>query len=124
MPEDFLDVDPEAVAAAGGRTAAGATDWAAWAGRVETLLRDAATGANDSTVSAAVEQHLSALNPQLHQLAANTEALGTNATSAACVVSDADQTGATELGRLAGTWQPLTSWLTRPIAAGAEVPGA
>lgn len=87
---------------------------------METLLRDAAAGASDPVVGAAVEEHLSALNPHLHQLAANTEALGINTTGAANVVTDADQTAAVDL-RLAGTSHPLTSWLTRPITPGAEV---
>ena len=97
MPPDFLDVDPETVAAAGSRTAATGGDWSAWAARVETLLRDAAAGAGDAVVTADVEGHVSALNPRLHRLAADAEALGINATSAAYVVVNTDLTAADTL---------------------------
>lgn len=116
MPPHFLDVDPEAVAAAGSRTAATAGDWSAWAVRVETLLRDVAAGAADAVVTGDVEAHVSTLNPRLHRLAADAEALGINATSAAHVIVNIDLTAADAL-------RSNGSCLLRPVNGPAAGPG-
>jgi uncharacterized protein YukE len=110
-----LEVDPGAVAAAGNRTAATASDWESWAGRAEAVLRDCAGDVQDSTVGAAVEGYLAQLNPAMKSVARQVDALGTNTVSAANTVQNSD-TQANDLLRGQGhTTDAATSALTRPI---------
>jgi hypothetical protein len=112
---DYLDLDPLAVTSAGTRTAGTAADWADWASRSETLLRDAAGGARQTTVADAFETYLSRWNPTLRGLAGRVDGLGTNAVSASQVVDSADRDSATALQAPAGDQQTRSSHLRRPI---------
>ncbi|HET8681410.1 MAG TPA: hypothetical protein VFM54_06005 [Micromonosporaceae bacterium] len=115
MADGFLDLFPDLVATAGGQTAATSGQWAAWAGRAETLLRNAAADAREPVVTAAVEDHLSRWNPRMQGLAANADALGTNAASAANVVANADTASAGVLSSDAATAYGAAGQLSRPI---------
>jgi hypothetical protein len=112
---DYLDVDPEGVAGAGRRTAATSSNWASWASRSESLLRDTASGARSATVTGAFEGYLSSWNPAMRSLAVRAENLGTNAVSGAAVVSGADNEGAAVLGSQTAAGQAQTSYLSRPV---------
>lgn len=115
MADGYFDVYPEAVATAGSRTAATSGGWAAWASQVETLLRNAAADAREPVVTSAIEDHLSRWNPRLQGLAANADALGTNAASAAYVVANADIASAAALSCPADTVYESAEHLSRPI---------
>lgn len=116
MAEDYVALSPEAVSAAGRGTAATATQWAQWASQVGGSLRDAAAQAQEPTVTAAFEEHLSTWNPRVNALATDADALGTNAVSAATVMLNADSTANSVLGCQAATEQAGTTHLRRPIA--------
>jgi hypothetical protein len=111
----YLDVDPEAVATAGRRTAATASTWEVWASRSDSVLRDCATEARDSTVSAAIEGYLSSLNPTLKALAKQVDTVGTNTVSAAHSVQNSDTEAAALLDQQGHHVDHLTSALRRPI---------
>jgi hypothetical protein len=113
---EFLDVEPDAVSAAGRNTAGTSTQWGEWASRVETGLRTAAVEAHESVVTAAIEEHLSAWNPRLHGMATNADALGRNAVSASNVVSNADGESAAMLGQQGALAYGTAGHLSRPIA--------
>lgn len=115
MP-DFLDLDPGTVATAGHSTAATSTEWQAWGSRVETLLRTAATDAQQPVVTSAFEEHLATWNPRIHGAAHNAEALGTNATSASTVMVNTDGTSSTRLAGCVVDEHRMQTWLSRPIA--------
>jgi hypothetical protein len=115
MPDGYLDLDPDVVAAAGRGTAATSTSWAAWASRVETVLRSAAAGASESAVTSAFEGYVSTWNPTMHGLAVEVDALGTNATSAANVITNADGTATSALGLPGDAVDGARSHLSRPI---------
>lgn len=111
----YLDLDPEAVASSGRATAATATDWAAWAGRAETLLRNVAAGAQQGPVSAAFEEYLSAWNPIMKGVASQADAQGNNATSAANIMTGADTQSAGLLNRTSAEIAATSEHLSRPI---------
>jgi hypothetical protein len=117
MPADYLDVDPDVVATAGHSTASTSGDWSAWASQVETQLRSAAASVHEPAVTSALESYLSAWNPRLHGLAANVDALGTNAASAAHVIANADNESATTLGGQGTAALAEGAHLSRPITA-------
>jgi hypothetical protein len=116
MSNSYVDVDTGAVTGAGRATAATSTQWAEWASRSETLLRQAAVDCQEPIVTGALEGHLSEWNPRMQRLAGNADALGTNAVSAAHVMLNADSTSAATLGRQSATEQTVGSHLRRPIA--------
>lgn len=124
MPDDYLELPPEVVAAAGQRTATTGGAWSGWASQVGTRLRLAAADARDTTVTGLVEGHLSTLQPRLHRLAGNAEALGTNATAASVVVADADATSATVLRGHTDAAATAGSLLRRPVNGGDPATGA
>jgi uncharacterized protein YukE len=106
----YLDVHPDAVVHAGNRTAGTSDGWQSWAHTTETTLRDAAAVVQDGAVGGAVATYLGNINPAMQSLAQQVDALGTNTTSAANVVSNADglaTAALTQTGR---------SLLSRPIA--------
>ncbi len=115
MPDGYVELDPDTVATAGTRTAATSEQWASWAGRVENLMRTAAGNAMESVVTTAIEGHLSAWNPRLQRMATNVETVGTNATSASYVMTNADHTSTTALGQQGAQVETTCSALSRPI---------
>jgi uncharacterized protein YukE len=106
----FLDVHPDAVVSAGNRTAGTSDGWQSWAHTTETTLRDAATVVQDGAVGGAVATYLSNLNPAMQSIAQQVDALGTNTTSAANVVTNADGEATIAL-----TQTGQRSMLSRPI---------
>jgi hypothetical protein len=118
MPDDFVELEPDTVATAGRQTAATSGEWSGWASQVGALLRGAGGSASDAVVSSLIEDHLTTLNPWLHQLAADTEALGGNATSASYVVADGDGSCAVDLGRHHADAQTTATHLNRPVNYG------
>jgi hypothetical protein len=112
----FLDVHPDAVAAAGNRTAGTSDGWQSWAHTTETTLRDAATVVQDGAVGGAVATFLSNVNPAMQSMARQVDALGTNTTSAAYVVTDADGTATTTLTSTGQALSGQSSVLSRPIS--------
>lgn len=115
MPDEFVELAPDLVISAGRQTVVTAGQWSGWASRVGTLLREAAGSANDAVVTAAIEEHLSTVHPWLHQLAANTETLGGNASSAAYVLVGADDDGAARFGQQHATAVGAAGLLCRPV---------
>lgn len=114
MPR-YLDVDTDVVASAGRTTAGTSTNWESWAGHVDGQLRNAAAQSNDPVVTAAFENHLSTWNPKIQGMAKNANALGTNATSAANVVTNADSGANAALSTTGTSANGMTSMLRRPI---------
>lgn len=112
---DYVDLSPGAVTAAGTRTAATSSDWAGWAGRSESTLRNAAGGARQARVTNAFETYLSRWNPTLRGLALRVDGLGTNAVSASNTMDGADGEGATILQTETSTAQTQATHLRRPI---------
>lgn len=115
---DQLDVAPEHVIGGGRRTAATTVEWSGWAAQVRIGLWVAAASARDTSVTSALEDHLSRLAPALARLAANSEALGGNAVTAACVVVDADDSAGQLVGRQVADGQTRATVLARPLHAG------
>lgn len=113
----FLDVHPDAVAGAGNRTAGTSDGWQSWAHTTETTLRDATTVVQDGSVGGAVATFLSNINPGMQSIARQVDALGTNTTSAANLVTDADGTATTTLTYTGRTLSDQGSVLSRPISA-------
>jgi hypothetical protein len=111
----YLDVDPAAVASAGRRTAAAAATWEAWANRTENVLRNSASEAQDSAVTAALEGYLSGLNPAMQSVARQIDALGGNAVAAAHTVSNSDTLASALLSQEGRHSDGMTSALRRPI---------
>ncbi|HZN70987.1 MAG TPA: hypothetical protein VFC00_04785 [Micromonosporaceae bacterium] len=111
----YFDVDVEAVAAAGRRTAATAATWEAWASRTANVLRNSAGEAQDSTVTGALEGYLSGLNPTMRSLAKQVDALGGNAVAAAHTVANSDTHAAALLSGAGRRTDGTTSALRRPI---------
>jgi hypothetical protein len=116
MPESYVDLQPETVTVAGRATAATSTQWSQWAGRTETLLRNAGADAHESVITAAVEEHLATWNPRMKGLATNADALGTNAVSATQVMLGADGTSTTTLNQQEALERRHGSSLRRPIS--------
>ncbi len=114
MP-NYIDLNPQAVAGSGRRTAATAQDWDAWARRWDAGMRNAAAGAMDPVVRGAFEEYLSASNPLIQGLAVSAEAQGTNAASAANTMTGADQQSASTLNQAAAEALRVNSLLSRPI---------
>jgi hypothetical protein len=115
MSGSFLDLIPEAVVSAGRSTAMTAADWAAWAGRSQTMLQEAAGGSRSAKLGAAFEGYLSRWQPSLQSMVIGTANLGANAITATATVVDADGEGAGILGAHAATVQAQASRLARPI---------
>ena len=113
----FLDLDPEVVAAGGRSTAATSTQWGEWASRVENRLREAGSEAQEAVVTAALEEHLSAWNTRMKGMASNADALGGNAVAASNVMVNADGAGTTTLHGTAARTHGTTTLLSRPITA-------
>lgn len=111
----YIDLNPEAVADSGRRTAATAQEWTGWVGRSHAGLRDGAAGAQDPVMRGALEEYLSAWNATIQGLAGSAEALGTNAVSAANTMVGADQQSAAALNQAAGEASRVGSLLSRPI---------
>jgi hypothetical protein len=86
----FLNVDTGTVAAAGRQTAATSSQWQTWAVQAEERLRAGPGAAHDDTVESAAAEYLGDWNQKLHRVAAQVDALGTNTSSAATVVDNAD----------------------------------
>jgi hypothetical protein len=59
MSGTYFELDPNAVAGAGRRTAATAPTWEGWASRSETVLRNCADEVQESSLSSALEGYLS-----------------------------------------------------------------
>jgi hypothetical protein len=115
MSGGFLDLIPEAVVSAGRSTAMTAADWAAWAGRSETMLQEAAGGSRSAKLGAAFEGYLSRLQPTLQNMAIGTANLGVKAIAATATVVHADGEGAGILGAHAAAVRAQASRLARPI---------
>jgi hypothetical protein len=115
MSANFLDLIPEAVGSAGRSTALTASDWAAWAGRSETMLQEAAGGSCSAKLSAAFESYLSQWKPSLQNMAIGANNLGVNAITAAAAIVYADGEGAGILGAHAAPERVQASRLARPI---------
>lgn len=113
----YIDVDPEPVSSAGHRTAQTSSDWDAWAGRCEAMLRQAAATSGPGNVGSAFEGYLSDLNPLFKHVARQANALGVNAVSAANDVTSGDHASAAELHGTAGVMERTSSALSRPITA-------
>jgi hypothetical protein len=110
-----IDLDPDVVSAAGRRTSATSSTWEQWASQSENLLRNAAADAQDAAFTSALEGYLSDLNPAMHGVAKQVDALGTNTVSASNHVANADTMSATLLGQQGQRDDSLGSALRRPI---------
>lgn len=117
MSLDYLQVFAAEVQAAGSRTANTFSDWSWWASQSENLLRNTAGGARSTKVTTAFETYLAHLRPNLQQLGVRASNLGTNATGAANLVSDADGEGAAVLRTQNHHAEQQRSWLLRPVDA-------
>lgn len=115
MSGDFLDLIPEAVGSAGRNTAMTASDWATWAWRSETMLREAAGGSRSAKLSGAFESYLAQWKPSLQNMAVGAANLGANAITAAGIVVQADGESACILGAHATPEHAQASRLARPI---------
>ncbi len=111
----FFDVNPDAVASAGRSTSATASSWESWANKSENLLRNAASDAHDSTFSAALEGYLSQLNPTMHSVGKEVDAVGTNTVSAAHTVTNSDTEASHQLSQHGRHLDHEASTLRRPI---------
>lgn len=116
MSENYIDLDPGAVSAAGQATAATSGQWSSWASRTETGLRQAAADAQEAVVTAAFEEHLTSWNPRMQALGTDADALGTNAVSASHTMLNADGSSAATLGQVGTAEQARGSALRRSIA--------
>lgn len=112
---NYIDLNPEAVAGSGQRTAATSQDWAAWARRWDEDLRNVAAGSQDPVARGLFEESLSAWNPRMQEIAAAAEALGGNAVAAAGTMIGADQQSAGALNQAAAEGHRVGSLLSRPI---------
>lgn len=113
----FLDVRTDQVAAAGQRTAATSSEWQSWAVQAEEKLRTGPSGARNSTVESAAAEYLGDWNQKLHRIAAQVDALGTNTSSAATVVDNADTESDGFLKAFATNDATVGSLLNRQIEA-------
>lgn len=113
----YLDVHPPAVVQAGNNTAKTSSDWQTWAHNTETDLREAATAVHDGTVGGAVQTFLGNINPGMQGIARQVDALGSNTTSAANIVTNADGDATYQLTGTGTTLSSQGSHLNRPITA-------
>ncbi|BCJ37076.1 hypothetical protein Athai_45790 [Actinocatenispora thailandica] len=111
----FVDIHPDVVFGAGRATAATSSEWDAWAGRAESLLRDVAGATGDPIVGGAFEDYLSMWNPTMKAAGRQATALGNGASRAAGSVAEGDSVGASHLRQTGARLDGLTSQLRRPI---------
>jgi uncharacterized protein YukE len=113
----YLDVNTEAVANAGGNTAATSSEWRSLGSEVKRILNEATSAVHDAIVGGAVEDFGADWNPKVEQIAARVVALGTNTRTASNIVNNADADSATLLNNHAMATEGTGSNLRRPITA-------
>lgn len=113
----YVELNTEAVAASGNRTAATSEEWRTLASDVKQTLNEARTAVQDATVAGAVEGFGSDMNPKVAQLAHDVTALGGNTRTAAHVMNNADADSNTLLSRHGAATEATGTHLNRPITA-------
>ena len=112
---DFLDVHTGVVTAAGRRTAATAGDWSSWGDRIRSAFDLARDEVRDRTVRGQLETYSADVERAARHVADQVELLGSDTTSAAHAVGNADVEAADALTRQGQAGERRTGALRRPI---------
>lgn len=111
----FLDARTDQVHSAGRQTAATSSGWQAWALQAEEMMRSGPTAAASAVVTNAAAEYLGDWNWRLHLVARRVDELGTNTSSGAAVVDNADTETAGFLHAFEERTVGELMHLTRPI---------
>lgn len=90
MTRSFIETEPVAVTTAGGNVASMAGDWSEWATSAESAFGDAAEAVCNAHLGMAVSDHSATWNPVAQRVAGRVSTLGSNISTAAGMVDDAD----------------------------------
>ena len=116
MADNFVDLHPPVVVAAGTGTANTAGEWQSWGHQSDTAFHEASAQVRDAVLSQAVETYASSWNPRIQGVAVQVDALGRNTRSAANTMTGADGDAVTALLPVGNVAERQGSVLRRPIS--------
>ncbi|WP_436532175.1 hypothetical protein [Actinoplanes sp. HUAS TT8] len=116
MADNYVDLHPPVVVAAGTSTAGTSTEWQSWGTQADTTLRETSAQVGDAVLSLAVENYTTSWNPRIQGVAVQVDALGVNTRTAANTMTSADGDAVNALMPVGAAASTQGSVLSRPIA--------
>jgi hypothetical protein len=113
----FYEIDTDGVYSSGQRTAAHAPGAETLARQYLGSLESAHGVVHHPTVVAAVARYRDNWQPRVNEVAPQIDALGTNTSSSATIITRSDQTSTTLLSQQGSAAETQTNVLSRPINA-------